>query len=65
MAPEAQNPTPSDTPEKGQLQINLTSEINSYPIENARVRISYTGVPDSQLEELISSPALLAIFAIL
>lgn len=54
MAPEAQNPTPSDTPEKGQLQINLTSEINSYPIENARVRISYTGVPDSQLEELIT-----------
>lgn len=52
MAPEIQNPISSDSPDKGQLQINLTSEINSYPVENARVRISYTGVPDSQLEEL-------------
>lgn len=42
----------SDTPDKGQLQINITSEINSYPVADARISISYTGVPDSQLEEL-------------
>ena len=46
------NQTVPNTPDKGQLQINLTSEINAYPVENARVRISYTGVPDSQIEEL-------------
>ncbi|MGN1266648.1 MAG: peptidoglycan-binding protein, partial [Dorea sp.] len=44
--------TTPDTPDKGQLQISLTSEITARPIENARIRISYTGVPDSQLEEL-------------
>ncbi len=44
--------TTQNTPDKGQLQINLTSEINNRPVENAIVRISYTGVPDSQLEEL-------------
>lgn len=49
-------PTPNssitDTPDKGQLQVNLTSEISALPIENATVSISYTGVPDSQLEQL-------------
>ncbi len=49
-------PTPdsplSDAPEKGQLQINLTSEITSFPIADADISISYTGVPDSQLEQL-------------
>ncbi len=42
----------TDTPDKGQLQINLTSEITSSPISDANVSISYTGVPDSQLEQL-------------
>ncbi len=49
-------PTPNsplnDTPDKGQLQINLTSEITSFPIADADISISYTGVPDSQLEQL-------------
>lgn len=42
----------TDTPDKGQLQINLTSEITSSPISDASITISYTGVPDSQLEQL-------------
>lgn len=49
-------PTPNssntDTPDKGQLQINLTSEITSVPIADATISISYTGVPDSPLEQL-------------
>ena len=49
-------PTPNssntDTPDTGQLQINLTSEITSVPIADATINISYTGVPDSPLEQL-------------
>ena len=33
--------------DRGNLQINVTSEGNSRPIPNARVSIAYTGVPDS------------------
>lgn len=42
----------SDTPDKGRLQINITSEVNAYPVSDATISISYTGVPDSQLEQL-------------
>ena len=42
----------ADTPDLGSLQINLTSGINAYPVQGASIRISYTGVPDSTLEEL-------------
>lgn len=42
----------SDTPDKGRLQINITSEVTAYPIADATISISYTGIPDSQLEEL-------------
>lgn len=48
----AVNPNQSEIPDKGQLQINLTSEITARPVADATIRISYTGVPDSQLEEL-------------
>lgn len=41
-----------DTPDKGKLQINITSEITSYPVADATISISYTGVPDSKLEQL-------------
>lgn len=41
-----------DTPDIGQLQINVTSQVTSYPIENAQISISYTGVPESTLEQL-------------
>ena len=36
----------------GQLQINVTSEESSFPIPNASVTISYTGVPENQLETI-------------
>ena len=42
----------TDTPDWGKLKINLTSRIHAHPIENARISISYTGVPDETLEEL-------------
>lgn len=42
----------ADTPELGSLQINLTSGLNSRPVADATIHISYTGVPDSILEEL-------------
>ncbi len=38
--------------DRGKLQINVTSEITAYPVENATISISYTGVPDSTLEQL-------------
>lgn len=37
---------------RGRLQINITSEITARPVPDASVRISYTGVPDSTLEEV-------------
>ena len=46
------NPTQPDTPDKGRLQINITSDITASPVAGATVSISYTGVPDSQLEQL-------------
>ena len=48
----ATNPNLPDTPDKGRLQINITSETNSFPIEGATIKISYTGVPDNPLEQL-------------
>ncbi len=44
--------TQQDTPDKGKLKVNLTSEITAYPVADATISISYTGVPDSQLEKL-------------
>lgn len=42
----------NNTVDKGTLQLNITSEITSYPISDATVNIYYTGVPNNQLEEL-------------
>lgn len=42
----------TDTPDTGKLKIQLTSQINGFPVSDASVSISYTGVPDSRLEEL-------------
>ena len=39
----------------GQLQINVTSEDSSYPVADATVAISYTGVPENQLESLTTN----------
>ncbi|MEY8376898.1 peptidoglycan-binding protein [Lachnospiraceae bacterium 56-18] len=46
------NATQQDTPDKGKLKVNLTSQIDARPIVDASVSISYTGVPDSRLEQL-------------
>ena len=49
------NGTPTnlqDTPDKGQLQINLVSDITAFPIANAQISISYTGIPEDQIEQL-------------
>lgn len=40
--------------DSGRLQINITSEINHYPIANATISISYTGVPEDVLEEVLT-----------
>lgn len=37
---------------RGSLQINVTSSVNSYPVEGAEISISYTGVPQDTLEQL-------------
>ncbi len=42
----------NDSTYKGQLQVNVTSEITSLPITGATISISYTGVPESTLEEV-------------
>lgn len=39
-------------PDKGQLKIQVISEINNRPVEDAKISISYTGIPENQLEEL-------------
>ena len=38
--------------EKGELQINVTSAAGGRPIADARISISYTGVPESTLERV-------------
>ncbi len=47
------DPIPSsDTPDIGRLQINITSQITSRPVPDASISISYTGVPESTLEQV-------------
>lgn len=36
----------------GRLQISITSEVNNFPVRNASVSISYTGVPQNVIEEV-------------
>lgn len=43
--------------DKGQLQINVTSEITSFPVTDATISISYTGVPESTLEQVNTNSA--------
>lgn len=38
--------------DKGELQINVTSEITAFPVSDATISISYTGVPESTLEQV-------------
>lgn len=45
----------SNNVDRGRLQVNVSSLGNSRPIENARISISYTGIPESPLEELVTN----------
>lgn len=47
-----QNEGENNAVDTGKLQINVTSEINSFPVADAVISISYTGVPESTLEQL-------------
>lgn len=38
--------------DRGKLQIQITSSIDSFPVSDASIRISYTGIPENTLEEL-------------
>ena len=40
------------TSDRGKLQIQITSSIDSFPVPDASIRISYTGIPETPLEEL-------------
>ena len=41
-----------ETSGKGELQINVTSMADARPVAEARISISYTGVPESTLEQI-------------
>ena len=38
----------------GRYQVTVLDQFNNHPVENARVKISYTGVPDSVIEEVMT-----------
>ena len=40
--------------EKGSLQINVTSSIDAFPVAEAEISISYTGIPESTLEKVMT-----------
>lgn len=42
----------TDNVDKGILQINVTSDVTAYPVSEAKISITYTGVPESPIEEL-------------
>lgn len=46
--------TQLDNIDIGQLNIQLTSSLNAFPIPDATVSISYTGIPDKTIEQLIT-----------
>ena len=41
--------------DSGKLKISLTSEENAFPVPDASIQISYTGVPEDTLEELTTN----------
>lgn len=47
--------TATDQSAQGLLQINVVSIQNNFPIQNATVRISYKGMPDSTIEEVTTN----------
>ncbi len=47
-----QTPNVSNNIDRGRLRVNVTSQRNSFPVSDATVAISYTGVPENTLERL-------------
>lgn len=41
----------ADSPDRGFLQVNVVNIENNFPVQNASVSISYTGEPDSTVEQ--------------
>lgn len=41
--------------DSGRLKISLTSEENAFPVSDASIQISYTGVPEDTLEEVTTN----------
>ena len=50
LQPSVSNP--DNNVDTGTLQVNVTANTGLRPVENAQIRISYTGAPDSTLEEV-------------
>lgn len=49
-----QEPEPIDAPYAGSLKISVVSTLDLTPVAGARITISYTGDPDSPIENLIT-----------
>ncbi len=45
----------TDTPDEGNLKVSVETPSGRLPIENARVTISYTGEPESTIEEVMTN----------
>lgn len=43
----------SDLTDRGQLTVNVTNNLN-IPIQNAKISISYSGIPDNILEQIVT-----------
>lgn len=43
-----------DNVDTGNLNIQITSSVNSFPIKDAMISISYSGVPENTLDELVT-----------
>ena len=41
--------------DSGRYQVSVVDQLSNRPVENARVKISYTGDPDSVIEELVTN----------
>ena len=41
--------------DRGRYQVSVVDQLSNRPVENARVKISYTGDPDSVIEELVTN----------
>ena len=44
----------NENTDRGRLQVSVINSQNNYPVENAKVRISFTGDPDSVVEEVVT-----------